>query len=87
MQRARQTISLNFLVVIVAYAAVVVVKIVDCDVPRCDSKNPNFTPGPFCLPTDYNNDIVPETEGPLHINVDIWVFEVSRIDDIQGPIL
>ena len=28
-------------------------------------------------------DIVPDTEGPLHINVDIWVFEVSRIDDIQ----
>jgi len=53
------------------------------DIPRCDSKHPNFSYSPFCLPNDYNKDIVPPTEGPLNINVDIWVFEVSKIDDIQ----
>ena len=45
-------------------------------VPRCDGKNPDFTKSPYCLPNDYNMDIVPPTEGPLHINVDIFVFEV-----------
>jgi hypothetical protein len=53
--------------------------------PRCDSKDPDFelAKSPYCLPFDYNKDIVPPTYGdPLHINVDIWVFEVSRIDDM-----
>jgi hypothetical protein len=61
----------------------VAASIVGGDIPRCDGHNPEFTHSPFCLPNDYNKDIVPATEGPLHINVDIWVFEVSRIDDIQ----
>ncbi len=53
------------------------IALVGCDVPRCDGKNPNFTYSPFCLPNDYNKDIVPHTDGPLHINVDIWVSQSS----------
>jgi hypothetical protein len=47
------------------------------DIPRCDGDNPDFSNNPYCLPNDYNKDIVPVTEGPLNINVDIFVFEVS----------
>ncbi len=78
----------------------------EATVPMCDKNNPDFSKSPYCLPNDYNKDIVPETEGPLHVNVgktkpladhiagpqpcscsfisfsDIFVFEVSRIDDI-----
>ena len=46
------------------------------DVPRCDKENPDFTNSPYCLPVHYNKDIIPPTDGPLHINVDIFVFEV-----------
>ena len=46
------------------------------DVPRCDKENPDFTKSPYCLPVTYNKDLIPPTEGPLHINVDIFVFEV-----------
>ena len=45
------------------------------DVPRCDKNNPDFSKSPYCLPTDYNLDIMPPTDGPLAINVDIFVFE------------
>ncbi len=49
------------------------------DMPRCDSSRPDFSMSPYCLPNDYNKDIVPPTNGmPLHINVDIWVFEVEH---------
>ncbi|TRY73728.1 hypothetical protein TCAL_02532 [Tigriopus californicus] len=51
--------------------------------PRCDGKGIDFSLTPYCLPQDYNKDIVPPTDGPLYINVDIWVFEVSKIDDIS----
>ena len=47
------------------------------DVPRCDRENPDFTHSPYCLPYDYNLDIIPPMDGPLVINVDIFVFEVS----------
>ena len=46
------------------------------DVPRCDKDSPDFTKSPYCLPHTYNKDLIPPTEGPLHINVDIFVFEV-----------
>ncbi len=50
-----------------------------CDMPMCNSSNPDFSKSPYCLPDDYNKDIVPPTQGrPLHINVDIWVFEVRK---------
>lgn len=53
------------------------------DIPRCHSDSPDFSASPYCLPYDYNKDIVPPTGGqPLNISVDIWVFEVSKIDDI-----
>ena len=56
---------------------------VDSGMPICSRTNPDFSKSPYCLPDDYNKDIVPPTGGePLHINVDIWVFEVSKIDDI-----
>ena len=51
-------------------------KPLQADVPRCDKENPDFTNSPYCLPVHYNKDIIPETEGPLDINVDIFVFEV-----------
>jgi hypothetical protein len=56
MQLTHQAIPLNHVVVffVAAVVAVVTVDVVDCDVPRCDGKNPNFTHSPFCLPTDYN---------------------------------
>ena len=47
------------------------------DVPRCDKDSPDFTKSPYCLPVTYNKDLIPPTEGPLHINVDIFVFEVQ----------
>ena len=46
------------------------------DVPRCEDDSPDFTNSPYCLPTSYNKDIIPPTDGPLRINVDIFVFEV-----------
>ena len=52
------------------------------DIPRCHEDKPDFSKAPYCLPFDYNKDIVPPTTGPLYINVDIFVFEVSKIDDI-----
>ena len=48
------------------------------DVPRCDGANPDFSNNPYCLPHDYNLDIIPPMDGPLHINVDIFVFEVNN---------
>ena len=51
------------------------------DVPRCDRENPDFTHSPYCLPYDYNLDIIPPMDGPLVINVDIFVFEVSMYFD------
>lgn len=57
------------------------VLVVEAAIPRCDSNSDS--PGPFCMPQDYNKDLVPPTDGqPLSIHVDTWVFEVSKIDDI-----
>ena len=54
------------------------------DMPICARASPDFSKSPYCLPDDYNKDIVPPTNGqPLNISVDIWVFEVSRINDIS----
>ncbi len=51
-----------------------------CDMPVCNRTDPDFSKSPYCLPDDYNKDIVPPTGGrPLHINVDIWVFEVRLL--------
>ena len=47
------------------------------DVPRCDKDSPDFTKSPYCLPVTYNKDLIPPTDGPLNINVDIFVFEVQ----------
>jgi len=38
---------------------------------------------PFCIPLDYNKDLIPPTEGPLEVFVDIFIFEVSKINDIE----
>ena len=48
---------------------------VRCDIPLCDEHG-SHPVEPFCMPDDYNKDLVPPTEGPLNVNVDIWVFEV-----------
>ena len=55
---------------------------VQCDMPMCDEHGNSADPAPYCLPFDYNKDLVPPSNEPLRINVDIWVFEVSKIDDI-----
>ena len=46
------------------------------DVPTCDTDSPDFTSSPYCLPGDYNKDIIPPMEGPLHIHVNTFIFEV-----------
>ena len=51
--------------------------ITKADVPRCDKNNPDFSASPYCLPSDYNLDIIPPTDGPLNVNVDVFVFEVK----------
>ena len=48
-------------------------------VPRC---NENFVSAPFCMPKNYDRDKIPQSDGPLEISVDIWVFELSKIDDL-----
>ena len=52
-------------------------------VPLCDKINPDFTASPYCLPDDYNLDIIPPMDGSLNINVDIFVFEVSHNFDFS----
>lgn len=49
------------------------------ELPRCDQ---DIFTGPFCMPRDYDRDKIPLDNGPLNITVDIWVFEVSKIDDL-----
>ena len=48
-------------------------------IPRCDQ---DIFTGPFCMPRDYDRDKIPKNNGPLTITADIWVFEVSKIDDL-----
>ena len=67
--------------ILLLFLATFGIKSAICDVPRCDESG-SHPLEPFCMPNDYNKDLVPPTEGPLQINVDIWVFEVSKIDDI-----
>lgn len=55
------------------------------DMPRCDGDSPDFSGSPYCLPFDYNLDIIPPTEGPLNVNVDIFVFEVNYWGPHSGP--
>ena len=55
----------------------VVVGSVRGDIPLCDEHGAHPVE-PFCMPGDYNKDLVPPTEGPLNVNVDIWVFEVRH---------
>jgi len=52
-----------------------------CDIPRCNPDN--MGDNPFCIPLDYNKDLIPPTEGPLEVFVDIFIFEVSKINDIE----
>eukprot|EP00093_Oithona_nana_P012399 12399.XXX_323856_316976_1 [CDS] Oithona nana genome sequencing. len=73
--------DLAFLLIVVL--TTVLTSPIYADVPRCDKNNPDFSKSPFCFPDDYNMDIVPASDGPLHVNVDIFVFEVSKIDDIS----
>lgn len=58
--------------------------LVSCDMPVCDKEGRSLNSlAPYCLPHDYNKDLIPPMHGdPLPITVDIWVFEVSKIDDI-----
>ncbi len=46
------------------------------DIPRCDrdgnieaSSSLGGPVAPYCLPLDYNKDIIPHTDGPLKIKV------------------
>ena len=48
-------------------------------IPRCDQ---DIFTGPFCMPRDYDRDKIPLAGGPLDVQVDIFVFEVSKIDDL-----
>merc|ERR1719419_2193117 len=52
-----------------------------CDIPICNQKPKGDHP--FCIPEDYNKDLIPATNGPLDIFVDIFIFEVSKINDIE----
>lgn len=54
---------------------------VNCDIPICN-QNPKGE-HPFCIPEDYNKDLIPDTNGPLDIFVDIFIFEVSKINDLE----
>ena len=48
--------------------------------PRCDQ---DIFTGPFCMPREYDRDKIPNNDNKaLNITVDIWVFEVSKIDDL-----
>jgi len=49
------------------------------DVPVCtaDSMGDN----PFCFPPDYNKDLIPPQNGSLHVHVETFIFEISKIDD------
>ena len=68
--------DLAFLLIVVM--TTVLTRPLYADVPRCDKNNPDFSKSPFCFPEDYNMDIVPHSDGPLHVNVDIFVFEVNK---------
>ena len=68
--------DLAFLLIVVL--TTVLTSPIYADVPRCDKNNPDFSKSPFCFPDDYNMDIVPASDGPLHVNVDIFVFEVNK---------
>jgi len=52
-----------------------------CDIPICNHHKQGEHP--FCIPEDYNKDLIPPTNGPLDIFVDIFIFEVSKINDIE----
>ena len=68
----------GFSVVSVTTLSVFCVGTTWADIPICDADG-NHPIEPFCMPADYNKDLVPPTEGPLNVNVDIWVFEASSI--------
>ncbi|XP_023323769.1 gamma-aminobutyric acid receptor subunit gamma-4 isoform X2 [Eurytemora carolleeae] len=52
-----------------------------CDIPKCNHNN--MGDHPFCIPSEYNKDVIPPTpDGPLEVFVDIFIFEVSKINDI-----
>jgi len=50
------------------------------DVPVCtaDSMGTN----PFCFPPDYNKDLIPPQNDSLHVHVETFIFEISKIDDL-----
>lgn len=54
---------------------------IKCDIPVCNRNR--MGDHPFCIPDDYNKDMIPSSEGPLEIFVDIFIFEVSKINDIE----
>jgi len=54
---------------------------VSSDIPICNQNS--LSDHPFCIPPDYNKDMIPSTDGPLEIFVDIFIFEVSKINDIE----
>jgi len=49
------------------------------DVPICTADN--MGSHPFCFPPDYNKDLIPPVNESLHIHVETYIFEVSKIDD------
>merc|ERR1712176_161388 len=52
------------------------------DVPRCS--NEDIGNRPFCFPSNYNKDLIPPLaeNRSLHVHVETYIFEVSRIDDM-----
>ena len=70
----------NFVQLVALFCFIIVFDTTYSEMPRCGQ---NVYTGPFCMPSDYDKDKIPPTDGPLDITVDIWVFEVSKIDDIS----
>ena len=74
----RKMETINYFLVAILY--VITFDQVKAALPGCDQ---DIFTGPFCMPRDYDRDKIPNNEDKaLNITVDIWVFEVSKIDDL-----
>lgn len=51
------------------------------DFPMCTADN--MGDNPFCFPPDYNKDLIPPQNESLQVNVETFIFEISKIDDIS----
>ena len=71
---------MKIIALFVAVLLVIPWESINAALPRCDQ---DIFTGPFCMPRDYDRDKIPNNDNQaLNITVDIWVFEVSKIDDL-----